>query len=182
MAWIKTIVQSYKWGTRAACCQLQQDEMAGEMRPDMWGHLNTATPKTSPWNYLLLVSVSPPDVEISWGLFPLSFKKKPALKRSKASPGGGWCQGCVCGDRRCCPKCCSQSNSRPRVTSMTSSLTSSCSRCVQKQWWGWAGWGWRQILPLHRRNARLGDKGGKQWAESEIDWFISVGGLIEGRL
>lgn len=41
------------------------------------------------------------------------------------------------------------------------SLTSSCSRCVQKQWWGWAGWGWRQILPPHRRNAKLGDRVGR---------------------
>ena len=46
---------------------------------------------------------------------------------------------------------------------MTLSLTSSCSRCVRKLWWGWVGWGWRQILPPHRRSARLREReGGKK--------------------
>lgn len=31
---------------------------------------------------------------------------------------------------------------------------------MQKLWWGWAGWGWRQILPPHQHNAKL-------WGEEE---------------
>lgn len=63
-------------------------------------------------------------------------------------------------------------------TLLTLSLTSSCSRCAQKPWWGWAGWGWRQILPPHRHNATLGEgRGGEERGTEEPwathFWFIS---------
>lgn len=60
---------------------------------------------------------------------------------------------------------------------MTLLLTSSCSRYAQKLWWGWVGWGWRQILPPHQRNAKLRDRERKtfliyfrearEWEETE---------------
>lgn len=60
---------------------------------------------------------------------------------------------------------------------LTLSLTSSCSRCVQKLWWGWVGWGWRQILPPHRHNATLREGvGGEREREEPWSiqfWFIS---------
>lgn len=119
---------------------------------------NVRTPKqtlkTSPQNYLLLlVSVFSPDVESSSrDLFPYRRGQKLVLEEALDEVDVREMFECTMN------RCLLQSKAMPSIIYMTCSLTSSCSRCVQKQWWGWAGWGWRQILPLHRHNARLKDK------------------------
>lgn len=54
------------------------------------------------------------------------------------------------------------------------SLTSSCSRCVQKLWWGWVGWGWRQILPPHQHNAKLWGEKEKKMNHHLLIYFMEV--------